>query len=318
MQLGPNDLVMLTGAGGFFGRHIWKELLKRKCKVFGLKSKDEFDLRYDEYISDLFEECYRRYYKYPDYIIHAAGNNGGISYNKKYPFNIMLDNTKMACNIMEYAFSYKVKKILSIMTSCAYGDVGSELLEEENYYMGMPNKSIRAHGFAKRNLHGLSVAAYEQFGLKTNTVIVTNLYGPFDSFDVNRTKVVGALIKKFVDAKNNNSPTVECFGTGKPLREFMYVEDAAAALVKTLEVYEDYETPLNIGTGTDVTIKYLAETIADIVGYKGEIYWDVSKGDGQMKKLLSVKRMREYLGDIPITDLRTGLEKTIQWYMENY
>ena len=202
------------------------------------------------------------------------------------------------------------------MTSCAYPDTGMEVLKEDTFWNGLPNKTIRGHGIAKRILQAAAEAYKEQYDFNACTVCVTNLYGPNDTFDLVRTKVVGALVRKFVEAKINEDEEVECWGTGSPKREFMYVYDAAEAIIQALEKYDNSCTPLNIGTGKEITIKQLVEYIVDKSKYTGEIKWNTDIPDGQLKKLLDTTRMKEYVDINPIT-VEDGIEKTIQWYISN-
>ena len=202
------------------------------------------------------------------------------------------------------------------MTSCAYPDTGMDVLKEETFWNGLPNKTIRAHGIAKRMLQVASEAYNEQYELNASTVCVTNLYGPNDTFNLIRTKVVGALIRKFVEAKIEEEGAVECWGTGNPMREFMYVEDAAEAIVQALQKYNDHSQPLNIGTGKDISIKQLVEYIISAVNYEGDVDWNTDKPDGQMKKLLDTTRMKEYIDITPI-EISEGIKKTVQWYISN-
>ena len=222
----------------------------------------------------------------------------------------------MGLNIHNACTFSGVKKIVSIMTSCAYPDTGMEVLEEDTFWNGLPNKTIRAHGIAKRILQTASEAYKDQYELDAVTVCITNLYGPYDTFNLVRTKVVGALIRKFVEAVIEEKDTVECWGTGAPMREFMYVADAAEAVVQSLKNYNDETKPLNIGTGKDISIKELVEGIVEVTGYKGEVFWNTDKPDGQLKKLLSTGRMKEFV-DLEPTDFKDGLKQTISWYTEN-
>ena len=202
------------------------------------------------------------------------------------------------------------------MTSCAYPDTGMEVLEEGEFWNGLPNETIRAHGIAKRVLQAASEAYSKQYEFNSVSVCVTNLYGPNDTFNLVRTKVVGALIRKFVEAKQKEEEQVECWGTGSPMREFMFVDDAAEAIVQALQKYEDNTAPLNIGTGSDISIKQLVDYINEAVGYEGEIFWNTEKPDGQMKKLLSVEKMKEYINIEP-TNVKEGIAKTVKWYSSN-
>jgi GDP-L-fucose synthase len=252
----------------------------------------------------------------PDYCIHAAGYNGGIEFNRMYPADILFSNAVMGLNLHHACEWAGVKKLISIMTSCAYPDTGMEILEEDQFWNGLPNETIRAHGIAKRVLQAASEAYSKQYEFNSVSVCVTNLYGPNDTFNLVRTKVVGALIRKFVEAKHKEEEQVECWGTGSPMREFMYVDDAAEAIVQALQKYEDNTAPLNIGTGSDISIKQLVEYINEAVGYEGEIFWNTEKPDGQMKKLLSVEKMKKYI-DIETTDVKEGIAKTVEWYSLN-
>ena len=198
------------------------------------------------------------------------------------------------------------------MTSCAYPDTGMEVLKEDTFWEGLPNKTIRAHGIAKRTLQTASEAYNDQYDLNAATVCVTNLYGPKDTFNLVRTKVVGALIRKFVEALENDE-TVECWGTGAPMREFMYVDDAAEAIIQSLQKYDDPTQPLNIGTGKDISIKDLVDYIVEATGFKGGVNWNTDKPDGQMKKLLDTTRMSQYVDMNPI-DVKEGIKKTVEWY----
>lgn len=303
-----NKKVIVTGGMGFLGSFICENLESKGAIAIPVKSQ-EVNILNPESLIQFMAACK------PDYCIHAAGYNGGIEFNRMYPADIFYANTIMGLNV-HYACQYiGVKKLLSIMTSCAYPDTGMEVLKEETFWEGSPNKTIRAHGIAKRTLQTASEAYNDQYELNATTVCVTNLYGPKDTFNLVRTKVVGALIRKFVEALDNNE-SVECWGTGSPMREFMYVEDAAEAIVQALQKYEDPSQPLNIGTGKDISIKQLVEYIVEATGFSGEVNWDTDKPDGQMKKLLDTTRMSNYIKISPI-EVKEGIKKTVKWYRGN-
>ena len=301
--------VLVTGGFGFFGRGICKALETRKAEAVPVGSREANLLDLESFMQLL--DSVR-----PDYCIHAAGYNGGIEFNRMYPADILYTNTIMGLNLHHGCEYLGVKKVLSIMTSCAYPDTGMEVLKEEDFWNGLPNKTIRAHGIAKRILQTSAEAYGEQYDLKSVTACVTNLYGPYDTFNLVRTKVVGALIRKFVEARLEGGDSVECWGTGDPMREFMYVDDAGEAIVQALEKYEDNSLPLNIGTGKDISIKQLVEHIVEAVGYEGEVDWNTDKPDGQMKKLLDVSRMKSMI-DISPMSVKDGIEKTVNWYSSN-
>ncbi len=319
--------VVITGGEGFLGRAVSRVVRDRGAIPSILSHKKVNLLDLNDTIKFFLESS-------ADYCIHCAGYNGGIEFNQMYPADILYTNTIMGLNLYHACEYAQVKKLVSIMTSCAYPDTGMEDLKEETFWNGKPNKTIRAHGVAKRILQAATEAYKSQYDFNSVSVCVTNLYGPHDTFNLIRTKVVGALIRKFVEAqieyeleKNRvirseldiskaEKPSVECWGTGTPRREFMYVGDAAECIVQALEKYEDIDEPLNIGTGEDITIKELVEHITNTVGYEGEVFWDENKPDGQLKKLLNVSKMQKVI-QIDRTSIIDGLRKTIDWYINN-
>ena len=301
--------VLVTGGEGFLGTAIVKVVESRGATPIILRSSEVNLL--DLYSLIQFLDANK-----PDYCIHAAGYNGGIEFNRMYPADILFANTVMGLNIHHACEYLNVKKLINIMTSCAYPDTGMEILKEDTFWNGLPNKTIRAHGIAKRILQAASEAYNEQYDFNAVSVCVTNLYGPNDTFNLVRTKVVGALIRKFTEAVLQEDDSVECWGTGSPMREFMYVDDAAEAIVQALEKYEDHSQPLNIGTGIDISIKQLVEYISSAVGFEGEVDWNTDKPDGQLKKLLDTSRMKDVINIEPIS-VKDGIEKTTKWYVTN-
>ena len=322
-----NKIVVITGGEGFLGRAVSKVIRERGAIPKILRHKEVNLLNLNETIKFFLEAG-------ADYCIHCAGYNGGIEFNHMYAADILYTNTIMGLNLYHACEYAQIKKLVSIMTSCAYPDTGMEDLKEETFWDGKPNKTIRAHGVAKRILQAATEAYKSQYDFNSVSVCVTNLYGPYDTFNLIRTKVVGALVRKFVEAQVEyelekdrlirskldisevEKPSVECWGTGSPRREFMYIDDAAEGIVQALEKYEDSDEPLNIGTGNDITIKELVEHIINVVGYEGEVFWNEDKPDGQLKKLLSVSKMRKFV-QINSLDIENGLQKTVEWYINN-
>ena len=322
-----NKIVVVTGGEGFLGRAVCDALARKEAIPVVLSHKQINLLDLGETIRFFLDTS-------ADYCIHCAGYNGGIEFNQMYPADILYTNTIMGLNLYHACEYAQVKKLVSIMTSCAYPDTGMEELKEETFWDGKPNKTIRAHGVAKRILQAAAEAYKSQYDFNSVSVCVTNLYGPYDTFNLIRTKVVGALVRKFVEAQleyelekdrlirseldisEAGRPSVECWGTGSPRREFMYVDDAAEGIVQALEKYEDSDEPLNIGTGNDITIKELVEHIINVVGYEGEVFWNEDKPDGQLKKLLSVSKMRKFV-QVNSLDIEDGLQKTVEWYINN-
>ena len=252
-----------------------------------------------------------------EYCIHLAGYNGNILFNKNYPADIFYNTTLMGLNVVKACASASVKKIVTALASCAYRSTDDALVESD-FNEGMPDGSVEAHGLSKKTVYHYSRKVNKQHGLQSVCTIFNTAYGPHDSYDVDKTKVVGGLIKKFTDAAQNGEDTVECWGTGSPRRELIYCYDAAEGIIQALEKYDNVELPINIGFESDVSIKELAAMIADIVGFEGEVFWDTDKPDGQFRKLLDSSRMKDYGIEIKNrTPLRVGLERTIHWYKDN-
>lgn len=301
--------VMVTGGESMIGRAVRRVLLDRSISI-DIVPHSECDLLDEQQVRLRFSQ-FR-----PHYVIHAAGYNGGIEFNKMYPKDIFDKTIRMGLNVLDMSCRFKVEKVVSIISSCAYPDLKVEELEEEDFWNGMPNSSVECHGFAKRFLEAYSRQINRQHNTHFISVVLNNSYGPYDSFDPLKTKVVGAMIKRFVDAKKQNLPYVECWGTGAPLREFVYAGDAGKLIVRALERYDCETMPLNLSTGQEISIKELAETTARVVGYEGEIRWN-NKADGQMRKRLSTKRMVGYLypdDSFVSTPLEEGLALTLDWY----
>jgi len=223
----------------------------------------------------------------------------------------------MGVNTLKASAETGVEKVVSVLASCAYRST-NDSLREGDFNEGLPDKSVEAHGLSKKALYYYSKQIHKQYGTVAVCTIFNTAYGPHDSFNVNKTKVVGGLIKKFTDAAKNKEPRVTCWGTGKPRRELIYCEDAAEGVIQALEKYTVVDYPINIGYNKDISIKELAELIASIVEFEGEIYWDLDKPDGQLRKILDSSRMKECNINIenPVS-LEAGLRKTIQWYKEN-
>lgn len=318
--------VGLTGAKGFIGKYVNQVLKKRDATVFNFEDKlpAVSQIRSAHDILKDSKKCCDYLNKHKiDYVIHLAGYNGGIEFNRQFPADIFAINTILGINIISACANTqqqrpnqrnqtKVKKLLSVITSCSYPD-GMDLMQEKELHSGAPGDIVSCHGYAKRNVEIASRMYRKQYKLNAITVCPNTVYGPGDRLDPNRTKVMTALIKKFVDAKNENLDQVVCWGTGLPKREFIYVQDTAELLVRTLENYEE-EIPLNISTGQEYTIKDLSEIIASIVGYEGKIYWDTSKQDGAMRKRLDVTRMPKFLGEYDFTPIEKGIRNTYEWY----
>lgn len=241
-----------------------------------------------------------------------------MHFNQEHPSKTFLDNIRIGTNVFTEWFQFGRncghRKAINVIPSCAYPD--KPILYENELWDGPSNFTIESHGLARRAIEAYTRQLNKE-GAKIITCIINNSSGPHDSFDIGKTKVVGALIAKFVNAVRNEEKEVICWGTGAPKREFIYAGDVAKCLLKAYENYNNYFEPINITSGQEVTIKELAEMIADITGFTGEIVWDTSKPDGQNQKSLSMEKMKQYI-DVEFTPMKIWLKETIDWYADNY
>lgn len=308
-----NAHVLVLGSNSMLGRAIVKVLELQNYRIWE-HTHEQADLTDYKKTDELIGYFCRKYQPRPStFIIHCGGFNGNISFNSVYPAEIYSRTARMALNVLELAAKYKIDKVVSLVSSCSYPH-HLEILREEDFLKGEPHPTVEAHGYAKRILFEYSRQLYKQFGLVSVCAILNTCFGPHDSYDLNKTKVVGSLIKKIVDAKNNGDTEVVLWGSGSPRRELIYSEDAANLVVNTLKYYGDVTLPINLGIGWDISIAKLAQLISNIVKYEGRIVWDVSRADGQMKKLLDVSRMHKLLPPYPFQALWDSLYNTIEWY----
>ena len=305
-----NKKILVTGGAGFLGSFVVEKLLERgvpKENISVPRSKD-CDLR-------KLEDC-KKALDGIQVVIHLAAVVGGIGFNKEHPGELYYDNLIMGAQLMEEARKSGVEKFVAVGTICAYPKFGPTPFKEEDLWIGYPEETNAPYGLAKKMMLVQSQAYRQEYGFNSIFLLPVNLYGPRDNFDPNSSHVVPALIKKFIEAKEKNSPTVEVWGTGKATREFLYVEDAAEAIVLAAEKYDGGE-PVNIGSGMEISIKDLVEKIGKIVGYEGTIVWDATKPDGQPKRQLDVTRAQKEFGFQAETKFDEGLKKTIEWYRQN-
>lgn len=302
--------VIITGSESMVGKVVSKEIARLGGYVYRLPHS-HFDLTDWQQTNNAFSDIRG------DVLIHLAAYNGNIEFNKKYPFDIYYRTAQIGLNCLKAAAENGVKKIVSLISSCAYPDLGNQTLKEKDFWLGEPNKSVSAHGYAKRSILEFGQQIKKQFDIDCIGVVVNTIYGPNDSYDENKTKVVGSLIKKFTEAKKNNSDFIELWGTGEARREFIYCEDVARYLPLAIRDYENSEYPINIGSGTDYTIKELAEIVKLVVGFKGNIKWN-NGPDGQMKKLLDNTRMKQLWGELDFVPLGPGITQTVEWYNAQY
>jgi len=302
--------VLVTGAHGFVGQNLMALLDEKDCQVLA-PTRSELDLTNESQVKRYFlTHC-------PQIVLHLAGKVGGIAANKAAPGEFFYDNIMMGTLVMEYARQAGCEKVVALAAGCGYPKHLPVPYTEEDFWMDLPDENSIGYSMAKKNLIIQSWTYREQFGFNSVVLLPANLYGPHDNFDLETSHVVPALIRKFIEARNNNSDTVTVWGTGQASREFLFSEDTAQAILDMAE-HIDESGPFNLGTGTETTIKELIETIKTLTGFEGDIVWDTSRPDGQPRRFYDMSKFREALGYVPSTSLRDGLIKTIKWFEQNY
>jgi len=305
-----NKKVIVTGGAGFLGKFVVRKLDERGCKNIFIPIIEEYDLRDVNVIKRMYASAKA------DIVIHLAATVGGIGANLGKPGSYFYDNLIMGIQLIEQARVNDIEKFVVIGTICAYPKITPVPFREENLWNGYPDEITGPYGLAKKMLLVQSQAYRQQYGFNSIFLLPVNLYGPGDNFDPKFSHVVPALIRKFYEAKINDSGEVIVWGSGKATREFIYAEDCAEGIVKAAQSYDKPE-PVNIGTGIETPIRDLAEKIKDLIGYKGDIVWDSSKPDGQPRRCLDVSRALKEFGFKAKTNFDEGLKKTIQWYINS-
>jgi nucleoside-diphosphate-sugar epimerase len=315
--------IIVTGGHGFLGNCI-VELAKEKYNVLAYKST-EHDLRSEEETRKMFSRASDASLLQSvndgeedvgiHAVIHAAATVGGIGATKMYPASFITENLQMGINVIKIGHVFGVNKIVLVGSVCEYPEYAPVPFNEKSIWEGYPEPTNAPYGISKKTLGEMLHSYYLQYGLKGARLILCNLYGPGDNFDPQSSHVIPAMIMKFHNAKINNDPSVTLWGTGRPSRDFLYVEDAAQAFVNAIEMV-DKPIPINVGTGKETFIFWLAKKIKDLIGYQGEIVWDNTKPDGQKNRSVRTKRAEEYLGWKSTTSIEDGLAKTVAWYLE--
>jgi GDP-L-fucose synthase len=306
MNFWDDRRILLTGGAGFLGSLVANRLKSvgaDEGKISILRSRD-LDLR-------IWENCAKAV-KDIDIVIHLAASVGGIGFNRENPASLFYDNSIMGIQMIEAARQEGVEKFVSVGTVCAYPKFTPVPFSEEELWNGYPDEINAPYGLAKKMLLVQSQAYRQQYGFNAIYLLPFNLYGPNDNFDYSSSHVIPALIRKFVDAVRNDAREVGVWGTGKATREFLYVDDAARGIVLAAEKYNKPD-PVNLGVGREIEICQLAELIADLSGFHGEILWDASKPDGQPRRCLDVSRAKNEFGFVPTVSLKDGLKRTIEW-----
>ena len=281
--------VIVTGGAGFFGSYVVEKLKDRGCKDIFIPLVENYNLTKEKNIIRLYKD-------YPaNIVIHLAAVVGGIGANRENPGKFFYDNVVMGAMLMEYARQFEVDKFVAIGTICAYPKFTPIPFKEEDLWNGYPEETNAPYGLAKKMMLVQSQAYRTQYGFNSIFLLPLNLYGPRDNFSPNSSHVIPALIKKFIEAVEEGKDEVVCWGTGKPTRGFLYIEDAAEGIVLATEKYNKSE-PVNLGSDLEISIKNLEELIARFCGFKGKIRWDKSKPDGQPRRRLDTSRAEREFG----------------------
>lgn len=300
--------VIVTGGRGFLGRRLVEQLQQRHPSALFTFSSKDYDLTRQTDVARLYAD------QRPDVVIHLAARVGGIGANRANPGRFFYENAIMGVEMMEQARRYGIEKFVQLGTVCAYPKFASAPFTEDAIWNGYPEETNAPYGIAKKALLVQAQAYRAQYGLNAIFLIPTNLYGPGDNFDPESSHVIPALIRRCVEARDQHTPTVTVWGTGRPTREFLFVDDAARAIVLATERYDSPE-PVNLGSGEEISIRELVDRIVIETGYQGRIVWDASKPDGQPRRKLDVERARRAFGFEAVITFADGLRRTVEWYL---
>ncbi len=302
--------VLVTGGAGFLGRAVVAALRSRGVGEVFVPRRAEYDLTLAPDAERLLRTVR------PQVILHLAAEVGGILANRRHPGRYFYANMAMALHLVEAARVAGVEKFVQVGTICAYPKFTSVPFREAELWNGFPEETNAPYGIAKRAALTMLQAYRDQYGLRSAYLLPVNLYGPHDNFDLESSHVIPALIRKFATARDAGHEPVVCWGTGAATREFLFVDDAAEAIVRAAERLEEPE-PINLGTGEEISIRALASLVAEVVGFRGEIRWDPSRPDGQPRRCLDVSRARERLGWRAAVPLAEGLRRTVEWFQSS-
>lgn len=308
-QIAITDKIYVAGHRGLVGSAIVRSLKAKGYENIIGRTHKELDLTNQAAVRVFFEK------ERPDVVVLAAAKVGGINANNTFPAEFAYENLQIQCNVIKCCHDYKVKKLLFLGSTCIYPKMAEQPIVEDALLTGALEPTNEAYAIAK--IAGLEMCKFykRQYGDNFISCMPTNLYGPNDNYDLNGSHVMPAMIRKFHDAKKNGAKSVELWGTGTPLREFLYVDDMADACVFLLEKY-DGEQHVNIGTGKEISIKELAETVKQVVGYEGELVWNTDMPDGTPRKLTNVDKLHG-LGFVHKVELKEGIELAYKWFCEN-
>ncbi|MBY0526640.1 MAG: GDP-L-fucose synthase [Gemmataceae bacterium] len=299
--------ILVTGGAGFLGQPVCQELQKYRPGAIFVPRSADYDLRDAAAVRRLFQM------QRPEVVVHLAAVVGGIGANRKNPGRFFYENAIMGLQLMEEARRAGVDKFVGVGTICSYPKHTPVPFREEDLWNGYPEETNAPYGLAKKMLLVQAQAYRQQFGFNAITLLLVNLYGPRDNFDLEASHVIPALIRKAIEARRARQDYMTVWGTGAASREFLFVRDAAAAIAGAADLYNE-AAPVNIGSGREISIRDLVTLICELVGFKGEIRWDRSQPDGQPRRCLDTTRAQRAFGFHARTDFREGLTETIAWY----
>lgn len=304
------ERILVTGGAGFLGKHVVGQISRDypNTQIIVPRSKD-VDLRNRNHTLDYFKQIK------PNVVVAIAARLGGIGDNRKNPAYYFYDNMMIGMNTIDACNECNVNKLVLIGTVCSYPKFTPVPFVEEDLWNGYPEPTNGAYGISKKAVTEYALAVNKQFGLKVVNLLLTNLYGPGDDFREETSHVIPAVIKKMLDAKRKNKEEIIAWGDGSPTRDFLFVGDAANAIVQAIDC--SYIEPINIGNGKDISINNLYRFIQEKLNYSGHVRWDASYPNGQPKRLLDISKAKKYLGFEPQVSFENGIDQTIDWYLEN-
>jgi GDP-L-fucose synthase len=305
---------IVTGGAGFLGHHVVALLRAAGCMHVFVPEFEQYDLVHEEAVVRMYDDAaHERREARTSIVFHLAGLNGGIGANKARPAEFYYQNIMLNTLVIHYAWSMGAAKIVTAGAGSGYPLNAPQPLKEESLWDGYPQSETAPYALAKRMMDVQGRAYFQQYGLPVITAILGNLYGPYDNFNLEAASVIPALVRRFVEAAQHGLPQVAPWGTGKSTRDFIYVGDAAEALLHAAEVYDQAEV-VNVSSGIDTSIRQVVELLVEINAYRGEVSWDTSHPDGQSARRFDVSKAKRDLNWFARTDLKTGLQQTVAWY----
>jgi len=311
-----NKRVIVTGGGGFLGSFVVEQLTARGANDIFIPRKDDYDLTEREALARLYEDALRDVDAQNAVVIHLAANVGGIGANREHPAEFFYDNAIMGIELMHQAWKHGVGKFVAIGTVCAYPKFTPVPFKEDDLWTGYPEETNAPYGLAKKMMLVQAQSYRQQYGFNAIFLLPVNLYGPRDNFDLQTSHVIPALIRKAIEADERGDKELPVWGDGSPTREFLYVEDAADAIITAAEKY-DGDQPVNLGSGHEISIKDLTEMIVKMTGFEGQLTWQTDKPNGQPRRGLDVSRAKEYFGWSAQVPFEEGMKRTIEWFKAN-